>query len=424
MPIAPPLRSGVSSAPPSLTALTHPHIRRVLSAAVTPSPVPTLALTLAATDGVSLPVWLARPVSPAERLTLTRAILDQLCQACAAAHRITPPLAHGALRPDCINVERRGQQPFVRVEGFGLFDLQPLAPDARLPPETDPADPRASPAGDLFALGVMLATLLTGAEPPLHADAGLTCAWVTARFPSASPSLRAIVLRCMAPSPDERPADVVALRDLLRAADWSPCEPALPVSPPTGAPARDGSLPPPAPAPEHETVHPVPVAAPENKAAPPPPLEEPLDEETIIERAPRAPTEEITSPYVGLPTRRPVADEGTLVARSPIADDTTLPVSVREDTDVEAAARCDETEPLAGPPTAPCDDESEATAIERHPAAPLEALEHEPTLPIDPPRRSPSASPRDREGVPWSAVVLLLVGVAILAFIAWWGVRR
>lgn len=397
-----PLRPTVSSALPPLAALTHPHIRRVLSAALAPSPAATLALTLAPTDGVPLAVWLSRPLPHAERLALTRSILDQLCQAFAAAHRIVPPIPHGALRPDCVTVERRGQQPFVRVEGFGLFDLVPLSPDARLPPETDPADPRATPAGDLFALGVMLATLLARIEPPLHADAVLTCTWVTARFPSASPSLHAVIRRCMHPSPGERPADVAALRELLRAADWSPCEPAPPVSPPAAAPMR-------------EVV----------RLPPPPP--EPLDEEeTVIDRAPTAPVEEATLPCAGLPTRVPAADDRTLVARSPLEDEGTLPlpVSVRKDTQAATDAPCEETDPLTHPPTLPGDDDPEATAIERPPAPHAEALTHEPTLPIGPPRRPATVPTRDREGVPWSAVALLVMGAAILALLASWGAGR
>lgn len=401
--LSPALRPTLSSALPPLTALTHPHIRRVLSAALAPSPgAATLALTLVPTDGVALSVWLARPLPPAERLALTRTLLDQLCQAFAAAHRVVPPIPHGALRPDCVTVERRGQQPFARVEGFGLFDLLPLSPDARLPPEADPADPRATPAGDLFALGVMLATLLTGAEPPLHADAGLTCAWVAARFSSASPSLHAVIRRCMCSSPGDRPTDVAALRELLRAADWSPCEPAPPVSPPAAAPSR-------------EVV----------RLSPPPP--EPLDEqETVIDRAPPTPIEEATLPCAGLPTCASAAHDRTLVARSPLEDEVTLPLptSIREDALTATNARREETEPLTHPPILPCDDEPEATAIERAPAPHVESLTHEPTLPIEPPRRPATAPTRDREGVPWSAVALLVMGAAILALLASWGAGR
>ncbi len=156
--------------------------------------------------------------------------LDLVAQAASGVADIhRHGLVHGDLRPENLLIERRDElSDRIQVADYGLLGLiegRPLvgAP-AYMAPERfggQVADGR----GDIYALGVILYEVLTGAQPfatasfsdaaSLHARLAL----VPPRElrPELPPTIEAIVLRCLANDPAARYASAAALAADLRA---------------------------------------------------------------------------------------------------------------------------------------------------------------------------------------------------------------
>lgn len=174
-------------------------------------------------------------------------ILGGVCHALSAAHL---DVAHGALGPDSVYVNKAGR---VKVADFGLGAAVPAsaAAGAQPPPSLAPEDARSgapSRGGDLFAAGVLLYELLVGRplqrggkRPSEVADVG--------------PSVDELIARCCAPAPEGRPADPAAFKAALSEALRTPsaqqaaAQPTAAASGPLGAaasgpmPAASASLP-------------------------------------------------------------------------------------------------------------------------------------------------------------------------------------
>ncbi len=374
-----------------LGELRHANATRVIEAVAADD----LIVVAYAESGRPLDAWLAvaAPGAP-ERISRAHLLLDQILHAVQTAHRLPEPLTHGALGPWCITVEQRGAQLIARVDGFGLFDLTADWSACRLPPEADPSDPRSSVAGDVFALGVLLATMLAGDEPPLRASTAHIDAWLLERCPEASPSLRDIVRRCTAVDPAARPNDVPALRALLRKADWTPVDRPAPRLPPVHpAPPSPSVPPPPAPRPSIAQVFVVKTStkppAPENPSpiasAPDaddegtliesPSAERCLDEETLVTPLAARPTPHL-APDVALDDELtlPELDEDTVNRRPP---------SIHATLDATSAApSCEEPTPIVAPLDHSPPSWPEATLSKRGAARPIADLEVEHTLPL------------------------------------------
>lgn len=173
------------------------------------------ALVMELVEGPMLTDRIARGAIPVrEALPIARQIAKAL--EAAHAHGIT----HGDLRP--VNVEI-GQGAAVKVIGFGLSTrggasaADPSARDATLSyaaPEQLRGDP-ATPCSDVWALGVTLCEMLTGARPVERQFAfELSSALfdqLSASHPTDAPSvlrrvakIRSVVERCMANAPSAR----------------------------------------------------------------------------------------------------------------------------------------------------------------------------------------------------------------------------
>lgn len=193
----------------------------------------TLVMAMEWVDGEPLTAWIERgPASPGLEVRLLR----ELASALAAAH--ARGIVHRDLKPSNILIRKDGR---VKVLDFGLakisaipgpsgealgdtpFDELPTTPGSRPDPALtqsgmvmgtrgfmapeQAAGEAATPASDLFALGVIASMLLTGAH----------------RLPGSSRSgshaLRSLVRRLTSPRPEERPtaAQVVAELDRLAA---------------------------------------------------------------------------------------------------------------------------------------------------------------------------------------------------------------
>jgi len=162
----------------------------------------------------------AGPLPPGEALRVVAATADAL----ATAHRAG--LAHGHLVPANIILPPGG----LRVTDFGLWALRPRPDEDRAPGALSYAAPElaeggpATPAADMYALGVVFLACLAGIGPggltpgPVDSPAGLAgpAGAATAAADHASiddqaldlvpPSLAALWAACLGPNPAERPS--------------------------------------------------------------------------------------------------------------------------------------------------------------------------------------------------------------------------
>jgi serine/threonine-protein kinase len=203
--------------------LGHPGIARVLDLGEQDGR-PYLVMELL--QGESLAARLARagPLAPAAAASVVAAIADAL----EAAHRAG--VVHRDIKPGNVFLTAAGE---VKVLDFGIAsaageaalttgDL--LGTPAYLAPERVLGE-RATPAADVYALGVLLYELLAGRRPfEADSDIELAMAHVNAQptplglvAPSAPPSLVAACAAAMAKDPAARVPSAAAFADLLRA---------------------------------------------------------------------------------------------------------------------------------------------------------------------------------------------------------------
>jgi serine/threonine protein kinase/TolB-like protein len=238
-----------------LAALEHPNIARLYDAGVSPSGLPYLAMEYVA--GEPLTTWCdARQLGIRERLKLFLQVLDAV-QYAHAQHVI-----HRDIKPSNILVTDSGQ---VRLLDFGVAkllaqeepqaDLTQLYGRALTPDYASPELVRGeapAPAGDVYALGVVLYELLCG-NRPYHLNAATSIAQLAHAINTLEvrqPSVRvapdaagnrgtterklarrlrgdvdAIIMKALAPEPDSRYASASAFADdLQRSLSGEPVE--------------------------------------------------------------------------------------------------------------------------------------------------------------------------------------------------------
>jgi serine/threonine protein kinase len=233
--------------------LDHPNIARVLDLGEHEGR-PYLVMELLEGESLAARIDRAGPMAPAEAARVVAAVADAL----QAAH--WAGVVHRDVKPGNVFLTSGGE---VKVLDFGIAsaageaglttgDL--LGTAAYLAPERALGQP-ATPAADLYSLGVMLYELLAGRRPfQAGSDVELAMAQVNARpaplglvAPSTPPFLVAACERALAKDPAARPPSAAAFARLLR----SPAP--LPVPPPALAMAATPAAP--------ATV-PLPLAAP------------------------------------------------------------------------------------------------------------------------------------------------------------------
>jgi eukaryotic-like serine/threonine-protein kinase len=218
--------------------LGHPGIARVLDLGAQHGR-PYLVMELL--QGESLAARLARagPLTPADAAAVVADVADAL----EAAHRAG--VVHRDVKPGNVFLTDAGE---VKVLDFGIASAAGeaalttgglLGTAAYLAPERVLGE-RATPAADVYALGVLLYELLAGRRP-FEADSEfeLAMAHVNARpvplaevAPSAPPSLVAACGTAMAKDPADRVPSAAAFADLLR----TPASPAAGVRPASDPP--------------------------------------------------------------------------------------------------------------------------------------------------------------------------------------------
>jgi tRNA A-37 threonylcarbamoyl transferase component Bud32 len=204
-------------------------------------------------------------------------VAAQIAAALGRTHELG--IVHRDLKPDNVLLTRRGGQEYVKLTDFGIakildapaltFSDQRFGTPGYIAPEYAEGA-AAGPSGDLYALGVVLYEMLTGAMPFDARGVALLIAPLreapvkpSARVGGIPDELEQLVLRLIAPRPEGRPRDafavVDALGDLVRRlagsvrpgrspeegkASTSTARMQLPpVSPCAGAPAEIAALP-------------------------------------------------------------------------------------------------------------------------------------------------------------------------------------
>ena len=169
-------------------------------------------------------------------------LLVQMAGALAEAHRVG--LIHRDVKPaNVILCERGGTPDVVKVLDFGLVKQMGTSGDASLSdtgsqriigtplylsPEAIGAPATMDGRSDLYAVGAVGYLLLTG-SPPFEGKSVIEVCSHHMLTPPTPPSerlgrpvpadLEAVILRCLAKSPSERPSDAGALEAMLRACE-------------------------------------------------------------------------------------------------------------------------------------------------------------------------------------------------------------
>lgn len=214
-----------------LSRLNHPWIAHLVDGGVTAEGRPFLATEFV--DGDRIDEWWRRPgVSPADRLDL----FLKVCEAVDHAHRHM--VVHGDLKPANILVTRAGEPKLLDFGVARLLDADEPGTEGASTASSSQgltlayASPEQidgqglSAATDVYALGVLLYQLVTGAAPfaGRESDTQLRAAVLAGDFvvPSAATDrrvgtdLEAIVLRAMQRDAGSRYRSVRALADDIR----------------------------------------------------------------------------------------------------------------------------------------------------------------------------------------------------------------
>jgi len=198
-------------------------------------------------DGDNLADRLAtKGALPAET---ARAITDQVLAALSAAHRAG--MVHRDVKPANILLPRDGG---VKLTDFGIAKGiqeatagltatgQLIGTAKYLAPEQVDGHP-ATPASDVYAMGVVLYEMLSGA-PPFRGENALAVALAHTRDPvpplrGVDPALASVAQRALAKDPEQRFPDAAAMRDAL--AGRSPEAGAAPAAAAATVPLRQPS---------------------------------------------------------------------------------------------------------------------------------------------------------------------------------------
>ena len=226
--------------------LEHPNIARVLDLGEHDGR-PYLVMELLEGESLAERIGRAGPMAPAEAARVVAAVAGAL----EAAHRAG--VVHRDVKPGNVFLTAGGE---VKVLDFGIAlaageaalttgDL--IGTAAYLAPERVLGQ-RATPAADVYALGVVLYELLAGRRPfEAGSEIELAMAHVNARpaslalvAPSAPPHLVAACEQAMAKDPSARPSSAAAFAQLLR--PQAPAGPATRPLPPVGARSASGPV--------------------------------------------------------------------------------------------------------------------------------------------------------------------------------------
>ncbi|MEW5868793.1 MAG: bifunctional serine/threonine-protein kinase/formylglycine-generating enzyme family protein [Chloroflexota bacterium] len=207
---------------PRLLALQHPGLPRVYDAFSLPGQGLYLAMNFV--DGEDLQTAFERadgPLPPEQVL----AWIEQVCDALAYLHAQQPPMIHGSLKPASIRITPSGGAMLVGFGTLAVFDDQTKSipiPQAVVPGFSAPeqySKGGMEPRSDVYALGAILYTLLSGKRLP--ESAMIKGKDVPPPRPlhevnlGISPALSAVVERAIQIEPGRRFANAAELKQAL-----------------------------------------------------------------------------------------------------------------------------------------------------------------------------------------------------------------
>ena len=212
--------------------LTSPHTIRILDYGRTDDGLIYFAMEYL--DGLTLSTVIARSGSLSASRTLH--FLIQLCKSIEEAH--TAGLIHRDIKPENIIITRRGNEAdWLILFDFGL--AKSVAPNSKefrtretiwagtpmfMSPERVRTPAAVDPRMDVYAIGAVGYFMLTGRPPFTTANPEMIFEQVLGVMPlspsqagatASIPALDAIVMRCLAKSPDDRPDNAAQLRTRL-----------------------------------------------------------------------------------------------------------------------------------------------------------------------------------------------------------------
>ena len=207
----------------TVAGLSHPHVIAVYDAGEDDG---TLYIVMELVDGPSL----ARLLSTGGALEVDAAltIADQILDALGAAH--DRGLVHRDVKPSNVLLDEGaakladfGIAKSIHVQDADLTTTgQVLGSPRYLSPERLAGQP-ATPAADVYAVGVIMFEMLAG-EPPFKRDSPIATALahssepvpdLVEHCPQLDPSIACLVARAMAKRPEDRFADASAMREEL-----------------------------------------------------------------------------------------------------------------------------------------------------------------------------------------------------------------
>lgn len=167
---------------------------------------------------------LSQTILAAGPVSLQRAIdwILSLCSVLEYLHQFAPPIVHRGIHPqNLLRMSRTDGSEAIALVGFGAIKAlvldQAISPHLNGYVAPEQMDWQATAAADLFALGPLLAYLVTGRPPvSFYADQGDGMRFCAAMVSAFTPDVVEIVHRLTDPKPEQRFPSAAALAEALR----------------------------------------------------------------------------------------------------------------------------------------------------------------------------------------------------------------
>jgi serine/threonine protein kinase len=216
-----------------LAQLDHPNIVKVFDYDTLPDGTPFYVMELLHGRTVRDVLATMGTLPPRVAFEVTR----QLCEALHCAHTHDIPVVHRDIKPENIflHAPRHGE-PQVKLIDFGVIAVADRAHDGAFVGTWKYAAPeqirgeRATPATDIYAVGLVLYEMLSGIGPFEHLDSGSLVSQAHLReipppvskfAPWVPPSIVQLIAASLAKEPRQRPRDAYAFAERLFELEWA-----------------------------------------------------------------------------------------------------------------------------------------------------------------------------------------------------------
>jgi serine/threonine protein kinase len=216
-----------------LAQIDHPNIVKVFDYDTLPDGTPFYVMELLHGRTVRDVLATMGTLPPRVAFEVTR----QLCEALHCAHTHDIPVIHRDIKPENIflHAPRHGE-PQVKLIDFGVIAVADRAHDSAFVGTWKYAAPeqirgeRATPATDIYAVGLVLYEMLCGIGPFEHLDSGSLVSQAHLReipppvskfAPWVPPSIVQLIASALAKEPRQRPRDAYAFAERLFELEWA-----------------------------------------------------------------------------------------------------------------------------------------------------------------------------------------------------------